>query len=393
MKTNINRQHFIKASTAIAGFNLLPSGVWSQSPNSKLNVATIGYGSQGKGNTRAVAAHPKTEIVALCDPDLRELNSTGKKKKKKKGNDDQKPQPLPFAEAKRYQDYRKMFADMGNQIDAVIVATPDHAHCPATMAAMKLGKHVFTQKPLTHDIYESRQLIDMAAKTGLVTQMGIQCHSGLEYRMATHFLRQGVIGKIKKVYVWSGKSWGYDGAPFPGADPIPTGFDWNLYLGTAPKHPYHEGKYHRSNWRKFIDFGCGTLGDMGVHIYDTPFNGLGLEPPKWVMTDCRAPNGFGHPETNTVRLGFAPTERTTSDFEWIWYDGEGAGPGSAPDINLPEGQKLPKQGAFIIGEEGSMLLPHIGAPRFYPQEIHAKLEKPDLPKSINHYFQWVDTIL
>jgi len=390
MKTTFNRKQFIKTSTAITAFNLLPSGVWSNPPNSRLNIATIGYGSQGKSNTRTISSHPKVEIVALCDPDLRELKK-GKKKKKKKGN--LQPQNPSFPDAARYQDYRKMFAEMGDQIDAVIIATPDHAHCPATMAAMKLGKHVYTQKPLTHEIAESRRLIDMAAQTGLVTQMGIQCHSSLGYRLATHYLKRGVIGRIKKVYTWSGKNWGYDGPPYPGADPIPPELDWNLWIGTAPLHPYHEGKYHRSQWRRYIDFGCGTLGDMGVHIYDTPFNALELEPPKWVITQCRKPTGFGHPEKNIIHLGFTPTRLTTSDFEWIWFDGENAAPENAPDIHLPKGQNLPKQGAFIIGEEGSMLLPHPSGPRFYPQEIHTRLKKPDLPQNVNHYYQWIDNIL
>ena len=223
--------------------------------------------------------------------------------------------------------------------------------------------------------------------------MGIQMHSKLEYRLATSFLQSGIIGKVKKVYAWSNKTWGYDGEPYTGSDPIPEGLDWNLWLGTAPERPFIDGKYHRMRWRKYLDYGCGTLGDMGVHIFDTPFNALALEPPTWVESDCRAPNGFSHPEHNKVRLGFAPTKYITSDFEFIWTDGKNAIPVDAPDIKLAAGYNLPEQGAYFIGEEGSMLLPHIGAPRFFPQSLHAKLVKPDIPPNVDHYLQWVDTIV
>ena len=156
MKTSLSRQQFIKTSTAIAGFNLLPSGVWSKSPNSKLNIAGIGYGFQGPTSVKSVGRHPAAEIVALCDADLVMLTADRKKSK----NPDSKKPKAPYPDAKRFQDYRELFAAMGDKLDAVIIATPDHTHCPATLEAMKYGKHVYTQKPLTHDIAETRRLID-----------------------------------------------------------------------------------------------------------------------------------------------------------------------------------------------------------------------------------------
>ncbi|MCB1124826.1 MAG: gfo/Idh/MocA family oxidoreductase, partial [Verrucomicrobiae bacterium] len=193
--------------------------------------------------------------------------------------------------------------------------------------------------------------------------MGIQNKATTGYRMATRFIRDGVIGKISKVYVWSFKDWGYDGAPYTGEDPVPDYLDWNLWLGTAPVRPFLEGKYHPGQWRRMMDFGCGTLGDMGVHIFDTPFDSLGLEPPIWVEATCREPNNFSLPTQTTVRYGFKPTALTTKDFEWTWYDGAMAPP-EGPDLVLPNDEALPDQGAMFIGEKGRMLLPHIAGPRF-----------------------------
>ncbi|MCF7847550.1 MAG: Gfo/Idh/MocA family oxidoreductase [Kiritimatiellales bacterium] len=392
MKAAVNRQNFIKTSTAVAAFNLLPSGVWSKSPNSQLHVACIGCGGKGTVDLKNVAAHEKTEIVALCDPDLAKLSvagdgKPGKKKRKNKG--------IGHPDAKRFQDYREMLSTMAGQVDAVIVATPDHAHYNPTVDAMKLGKHVYVQKPLTHEISEAKILAATAKRTGVATQMGTQNQSSLAYRLGNHVIKSGFLGKIKKVYVWSFKNWGYDGAPYTGSDPVPKTLDWNVWLETAPKRPYLEGKYHTMEWRRMIDFGCGTLGDMGVHIYDTPFNALGLEPAEWVIAKCRAPTGFGHPEANRIDLGFAPTELTTKDFTWTWFDGDLSPLNKIPERELLEEQSFPQQGAFVIGEEGTMLLPHVGGPQFYPRKLNEKFYKvkPDLPANVSHYDNWINTIL
>ncbi|UCE94515.1 MAG: gfo/Idh/MocA family oxidoreductase, partial [Flavobacteriaceae bacterium] len=151
--------------------------------------------------------------------------------------------------------------------------------------------------------------------------------------------------------------WGYDGPEPKGADPVPDNLDWNLWLGTAPERDYKEGQYHPSNWRKILDYGCGTLGDMGVHIFDTPYNALNLDVPRTIKNKCREPNGFGFPENNVVTYEFPGTEYTADTLTWIWNDGVNA-PEWHKDLELPGGDKLPDQGAMFIGEKGRLLLPH-----------------------------------
>lgn len=382
-KQDITRRKFIRSNSALAGFFILPSGLRANSPNGKLCSAHIGVAGKGATDTAQIAAHAKTQVVGLCDVDRNNLE--GKGRKQKGGG--------RYPDAKKYQDYREMFAEMGDKVDIVSVSTPDHTHYPATMAAIERGKHVYTQKPLTNNIAEARALMEAARKHKVFTQMGIQNQSTIGYRTATELVRGGLIGKVKRVHVWSFKDWGHDGEPYQGEDPVPENLDWNLWLGTAPQHPYLKGKYHPSNWRRIIDFGCGTLGDMGIHIFDTPFRSLGLKPPVWAEANCRPPNGFSLPTKCIVRLGFEPTPLTTSDFEWIWYDGADAPPADHPDLANLDGQKVPRQGAMFVGEEGRMLLEHIAGPRFFPKSVYDRLKKPDLPMKVNHYGQWIDAIL
>jgi len=374
MKTT--RRDFIKSTTAaVAGFHILPSGLLAKAPNSRLCTAHIGLGSRGNGDLSRVAAHDRTEVMGLCDVDSKQHNRLKK----------------AYPNARFYQDYRVMLSELGDRVDAVVVSTPDHTHYHATMAAMNRGKHVYTQKPLTHTIAEARSLKETAQAKGLVTQMGIQNQSSLFYRVARDHIQQGVIGKVSKVYVWSFKNWGYDGAPYQGSDPIPAGLNWDLWLGSAPKRAYVEGKYHPNHWRRFIDFGCGTLGDMGVHIFDTPLRSLELKPPLWVSNACRQPNGYGFPEANKLSYSFEGTPYTTETLEWTWYDGKFGPPQGHPDFELPNGHRLPSQGALLVGEKGRMVLPHCSAPMFYPMDIHQTLKK-HTHKEISHYNQWVDGI-
>ncbi len=385
MKTHLSRRTFIKASSALAGFSILPSGLLSNSPNSKLCTAHIGIGGKGWTDTTQIAADSRTEVIGLCDVDLLHLNGESRR------NSRREREQITFPSAKKFQDYREMLSQLGDKIDAVSISTPDHTHYPATLAAMELGKHVYTQKPLTNNIAEARHLMDVARKHNVITQMGIQNKAREAYRMATRFIRDGVIGKIAKVYVWSHKDWGHDGPPYTGEDPVPQGLDWNLWLGTATARPYLEGKYHLGEWRRIMEYGSGTLGDMGVHIFDTPFDALGLEAPLWAEATCREPNHFSLPTQCEVRLGFKPTPLTTKYFEWTWTDGA-LSPPQGPDMKLPDGEDIPQQGAMFVGEEGRMLLGHVNGPRFFPRSIYEKLEKPDLGPPVNHYGQWIDAI-
>jgi predicted dehydrogenase len=385
MTSKLSRRKFIKVNSALAGFSILPSGLFSNSPNSRLCTAHIGIAGKGYTDTTQISADPRTEVIGLCDVDLDRLNGNDRKNRRPG------QEPLSFPSARKFQDYREMLHELGDKIDAVSISTPDHTHYPATLAAMNLGKHVYTQKPLTNNISEARHLMQVARSQKVVTQMGIQNKATTGYRMATSFIRDGIIGKVSKVYVWSFKDWGYDGAPYKGKDPVPDYLDWNLWLGTAPMRSFLEGKYHPGQWRRMMDFGCGTLGDMGVHIFDTPFDSLGLEPPVWVEATCREPNNFSLPTQTKVQYGFKPTALTTKNFEWTWYDGT-MSPPEGPDLVLTNDEALPDQGAMFVGEEGRMLLPHIAGPRFFPKSIYETLVKPELAKTVNHYGQWIDAI-
>ena len=337
----MNKRDFLKSAAIITSASMLPSSLWALSKNDKLRTAHIGVGGMGMEDLKAISSHPAVEVTALCDVDANNLAAALKMHPK----------------AKTYTDYRKMLNDMGSSIDAVVVSTPDHTHAPASMMAMGMDKPVYCQKPLTHHVTEARAMRKMAEEKNLVTQMGIQVHSFYDYKLGTALIQSGIIGKVKAVHAWSPKNWGFDGPAPEGSDPVPNTLDWNLWLGTAPQRPYKQGVYHPGNWRKIMDYGCGTLGDMGVHIFDTPYNSLALDIPKTIRTQCRKPTGFGFPENNIVTYEFPGTEYTTKKFKWVWYDGPGA-PKDHKDLKLPNGDQLPDQGAMFIGEKGRLLLPH-----------------------------------
>ena len=375
---NHTRRNFLSASVAMGVFSILPSGVWANPPNSKLSVAFVGMGGMGGGTVKQMASHAKCHVAALCDVDKTKIT-------------EERISQYPGARA--FQDYREMLAQLGDTIDAVNVATPDHNHYAAAAAAMEEKKHVYCQKPLTHKISEARHLERLAKKKGVVTQMGIQLHSTTPYRTVVHYIQAGAIGKVKAVHVWSNKKWGYDGAPFEGHDPVPETLDWNLWLGAAKHHPYKQGEYHPGNWRRFLDFGCATLGDMAPHIFDTPFAALKLAAPRWAETTCREPTGFGHPMQCKVELGFKKTRYTTKDLTWTWHDGAFAPPTDAPGLVLPEGmKKLPGQGAIYIGEKGSIFHAHTAGPVFTPKTLPLEMKKPGLAPR-NHYHEWIDACL
>lgn len=339
-------------------------------PISKLRTAHIGVGNMGGEDLRDISSHAKVEVTALCDVDANNLAAAKEL----------------HPNAKTYTDYRVMLEEIGDEIDAVIVSTPDHTHAPASIMAMNMNKPVYCQKPLTHYVSEARAMKKLAEDKGLVTQMGIQVHSFYDYKLATLLIQSGIIGKVHTVHAWSPKNWGYDGPEPEGSDPVPESLDWNLWLGTSAERPYKEGIYHPGNWRKLVDYGCGTLGDMGVHIFDTPYNALELDVPRTIKNECREPNGFGFPEKNIVTYEFPGTKHTAESLTWVWYDGPGA-PEMHEDLKLPnvasssennkdedgdtsmedkmsldakvadEGQ-LPEQGAMFVGDKGRLLLPH-----------------------------------
>ncbi len=337
----MKRRHFIRNTVGLASASLLPTSVWALAKDGRLRTAHIGVGNMGNQDLNDISSHELVDVVALCDVDSNYLAAAKKL----------------HPNAKVFSDYRKMLAELEEGIDAVIVSTPDHTHAPASMKAMEMGKPVYCQKPLTHHVTEARAMAKLAKEKNLVTQMGIQVHSFYDYKLATLLIQSGIIGKVKTVRAWSPKNWGYDGSTPAGSDPIPETLDWNLWLGTSAHRPFKEGVYHPGKWRQLLDYGCGTLGDMGVHIFDTPYNALELDVPKTIKNKCRKPTGFGFPENNVVTYKFPGTKYTAETLKWVWYDGPGA-PNMHRELNLPNNEKLPEQGAMFVGEKGRLLLPH-----------------------------------
>lgn len=374
MLKKIDRRQALKTGLAISSLGLATGHVRGSGLNEKLRTAHIGVGGMGGADLGSIASHSKVEVAALVDVDANTLKGASQKH--------------PGAET--FVDYREMLNKLGDKIDAVVISTPDHTHAPAAMSALNLNKPVYCQKPLTHEVFEARKLREVAEQKNLVTQMGIQVHSSAPYRRAVEMIQSGAIGKVSEVHAWSNKNWGYDGGAFAKqAGGPPAQLDWNLWLGVTAMRPYCDKVYHPGNWRKMIDFGTGTLGDMGVHIFDTPYAALKLTAPKWAKTTCRKPTGIGHPEKNIVEYEFPGTEFTTDSMTWKWYDGGYAPP---KELELPQGLKLPGQGSLFLGENGQMLLPHVGEAQLFPEKQFKDYQRPDIGNN-NHYHQWVDACL
>ena len=388
----MKKRDFLKTSLAAASTAFIPKSVFTMGKKAnKLRTAHIGVGGMGGADLKSIASHPDVKVAGLCDVDSNAIAKA----------------IANHPNAKTFKDYRVMLREMSNEIDAVIVSTPDHTHAPASIMAMEMNKPVYCQKPLAHHVSEVRAMRKIAEKKNLVTQMGIQVHSFYDYKLATLLIQSGIVGKVSRVRAWSPKNWGYDGPPAIGSDPIPSNLDWNLWLGTARDRPYKEKVYHPGNWRKLVDFGCATLGDMGVHIFDTPYNALALDVPKTIKNTCRKPNGYGYPEVNKVVYTFRGTQYTTENFEWVWHDGKGA-PKPHKELRLPNKEKLPLQGAMFIGEKGRLLLPHFMKPprlivdgKYKEIDIKKYDPKGKLGITINdyerdspkHYHQFVDACL
>jgi len=383
--TIFTRRSFLKsATTASLLVGPLRRVTRAVSANGKIQHAAIGVGGMGWGDISQIGSHPNVEIVAICDVDTRRMANAAK----------------AFPDARRYQDWRELLEQEGDKVDSVNVTVPDHMHAPIAMSALNRGKHVYCQKPLTHDIYEARQLSAAAKKAGVVTQMGIQLSSTIGNRMAAGMLADGVIGKVSQAHLWSNKDSGRyrPKGPRPTkTDPVPAEVNWDWWLGAAPERPYVHNTYHPTWWRGWQDFGCGWLGDMGCHIMDMPYRALGLGlplaihaevEPEWRDDPARRVETF--PTWQIVRYTFPGTDRTSGDsIDVIWSDGYKYPPEEL--TQRMDGRNFPKQGALLIGEEGVMLAPHGGGPQFFPGEKFKAVARPKL-KPMNHYHEFINAI-
>ncbi len=372
----VSRRNFLRQLTA-AGLTapFVTRGLMAASPNGKLRHASFGATGMAWADVNEIARHASIQVVAAADVDL---NRTAEFKQK-------------FPEARIYQDWRELLAKE-TDLDTVNVSTPDHMHAPIAMSALQRGKHVYGQKPLTHDVYESRRLAEVAREKKRVTQMGIQIHSAREYRMAVRLIQDLAIGKVKEVHTWSGKEWGDMGAMPTRTDPVPAGLDWDAWVGVCEPRPFiGNGWYHPGNWRKRLDFGTGTFGDMGCHIYDPVFKALALTAPLTVRSEGPAPNAHSWAVDAVIPYVFPGTPYTEGKTVNVtWYDGKARPPKEVQA--LLGATPFPDQGSIFLGTNGVMLLPHIGMPVLLPEDKFENLELPKITGD-NHWHQWVEACL
>jgi predicted dehydrogenase len=350
-----------------------------KNPSDKLNLAVIGCGGRGAGH---VAAARKHNLLALCDvDDVRAAKQ--------------------FEEnlaAKKYRDFRKMLDDLGSKLDAVLIATPDHTHAPAAVAAMKLGKHVYCEKPLAHSVHECRVMADTAVRMKVATQMGNQGHSNRTSRQLVEVIRSGVIGPIREAHGWTPKNFAAKARPSE-TPPVPATLDWDLWLGPAPARPFNPA-YLPFNWRGWWDFGTGGLGDMACHILDPIFWALDLTHPATVEAEGSPkdnPEGFA--SDLTVKYEFA----TRGDAAYqkpvtvYWHHG-GHVPQQRPipGVALPPGLAWPREAAVFIGEKGIIIGDRgPGLIAILPAEKYAGFKPGELavlPEPVGHHEEWLHAI-
>ncbi|MBO0697866.1 MAG: Gfo/Idh/MocA family oxidoreductase [Zavarzinella sp.] len=381
MTTPITRRSFLQTTAAATFLAGAPAYVRGRDLNSKIDVAVVGCGGRGAADMGEVA---KTEyITAVCD-----VNAAAVDKAKAK-----------FPDARTFTDFRKMF-DNPKGFDAVIVATCEHTHAFATMLALRAGKHVYCEKPLTHDIYECRKVREAAAKLKVATQMGIQMHATDTYRRAVEIVQAGLIGPVKEVHVWVSRAWGLQSeeaakrnkdiiyvADRPKqADPIPKGLDWELWLGPAPERPFNNVYWPGPKWYRWWDFGNGTMSDLGSHRNDLPFWALKLQAPLTVEATSEVkPHPEIAPASMTAVYEYGPRGDLPA-VKLTWYQGE-----PKPKIWTDGG--IPKwgDGILFVGEKG-MLLVDYGKFRLLPEEKFKDVKLPEktLPRPASHYAEWLD---
>ncbi len=363
------------ATSVLAG---APAFVRGQNLNSKLQLASIGSDGKGFSDVKAMSSHAYQQYVAFCDIDLnRTLNV-------------KKLSP----ETPIYQDFREMLAEKGEEIDAVTVSTPDHMHAYCAISAMKLGKHVYCQKPMTHNVWENHQMMKVAREAGVITRLGNQIHSHQFYRTAVELVQSGRIGKVKEVQSWvptpgHGRS-GHISRP-KGEDPVPDSLDWDKWIGVAPMRPYCADHrcYHPWGWRDWQDFGSGAIGDFGCHILDPVFTALKIMgPTDDYHADHSGMNDEVWPAQTTYSFTVSGTEYTVGErLKITWNDG-GRLP-STKGSHLPAREALPRSGSLLIGEEGTLVIPHVAAPVLYFPDGKMSTEY-EMAEGLDHYHGWID---
>ena len=367
----LTRREFLGASAAAAGALLLPRQALARRPSmrpDKLRIVVVGTANQAAWNLSQIADQ---EIVALCDVDANFLAAAG----------------ANFPGAKHFRDFREMLS-ASLDFDAALVAAPDHIHAPAAAMALRLGKHVYCEKPLAHSVFEVRTLARLAAEKKLVTQMGTHIHSTANYRRVVELVRSDAIGKVRQVHTWCNKSW--SGGKYSDPKPAPGHVDWNLWLGPAPQHDYCDG-IHPGNWRKFWAYGTGTLGDMACHYMDLPHWALDLDHPTSVH--AKGPekvDAVGTPAWLVVEYEH-PAKGDRPEVKLTWHDGD-----KRPDIlskfkNKDASPLAWGDGNLFIGDTG-MILANYDTHLLLRDNVVVDITppKPTIPDSIGHHKEWIE---
>jgi predicted dehydrogenase len=384
-KRKMTRRQFVGAAAGAAAFTIVPRHVLGTAdqppPSEKINIAGIGVGGQGGGDLGAIASDKGVNVVALCDADLRAADGSFKK----------------WPEAKQYRDFRKMFEEMDKQIDAVVVATPDHFHAVAAVAAMKRGKHVYCEKPMAHSIYEVREMVKAAKENNVITQLGNQGHSSETIRMLCEWIWDNGIGMVSTIH--AGCSANHSKiSQLPSLKeqhPVPKELDWDLWLGPAAFRPYHP-VYLPFTWRGWMPFGTGTIGDWTCHVIDPVFWAFDLGAPTSIKAEAKDYDPKLHADTfpagSIIRYEF-PAKNNRGPIELIWHDGVEKIP-RADDME----SNAPDTGAVVIGTTGGITYGSHGAGgvRMYPESKMQRYKRPApkiprVPKG-NHQFDWLEAI-
>lgn len=402
-KRQVSRRKFI-STTAVtaAGLSIVPrhvlGGPGFTPPSDKVNIAVVGVGGRGKQNAQALMQLDDVQITAIADPaEYWDLADFYYRSKAGRGPvrdmlQDHYAEKTPNYQVAVYQDFRKML-EQETALDAVLCGTPDHTHAYVSLLAMKAGKHVYCEKPLTHNIWEAREVQRVARETKVATQMGNQMHSSEGIRRTVEYLRAGVIGPIREVHAWvPATRWinSLEGIP-KGYSALPADFDWDLWLGPRSYRPFHEA-YVPVTWRDFWDFGCGAMGDFGCHDLDAAVWGLELPAPETVEL---RPAGYSDQHiTPYGEIGYYhfPARGKRGPVQLTWYAG-GLRP-AHPEL-LPEDQTLARRGALYIGEKGIMVYDGGGKPpRLFPTSLEEEAaQAPGILAATNgHHRDWVDAI-
>ena len=374
--TGMTRRDFIgRTALATAGITIVPrfvlGGPGYTPPSDKLNIGCIGVGGQGHSDVNNVSSE---NIIALCDVDAERAADTFKE----------------YPKAKRYSDFRLML-EKEKDIEAVTVTTPDHNHAVIAMTAIKMGKHVFCQKPLTHTIYEARKLAEAARKEKVVTQMGNQGHASEGARLINEWIWDGAIGDVHEVHTWTNRPIWPQGIGRPEEIPAtPPTLDWDLWLGPAPYRQYHPA-YAPFVWRGWWDYGTGALGDMGAHIMDHPFWALKLDYPDSVEASSTAFNDETYPLASIITYNF-PARKNMVPLKFYWYDGNILPPRPAdlePERKMGDGGG----GVMFIGTKGKLMCSTYGSnPRLIPETKMKAYTLPEktIPRSPGIHAEWIE---